>query len=51
MDRDQEICANCYYSRWDSKSEDFVCNNPESEYFADWTEYQGYCSCFENRYR
>ena len=37
------ICGNCQYSRYDRESEDFVCNNPEAEEYAEWVEYSHGC--------
>ena len=36
-------CCNCAYSRWDYQAEDFVCQNPNSQWFAQWVNYDMRC--------
>ena len=41
------ICGKCKYHRKDN--EEWVCKNPESEYYGDYTEYKDTCDEFEDR--
>ena len=36
-------CGTCICHRFDWEAEDFVCTNPRSEYFGDWTPYNTTC--------
>ena len=44
-----ECCGNCIHSRFDLEAEDFVCNNAESEYFADYVELDTICDEWETK--
>lgn len=44
-----KFCHNCKHSQYDKQSEDFVCSNPNSENFADWTDFRGYCDEWEDK--
>ncbi len=44
-----EICGNCKYHQYEEASQGWVCCNGESEYCADWTEYNDTCEDFEER--
>lgn len=43
----KEICGNCKYHTFESVDSGYVCANPDSEYCADWTEYNDSCEDFE----
>ena len=45
-DEDQ-ICGQCYYHR--KQSEEWICNNPDSECYGCYTEYRDTCDEFEDR--
>ena len=36
-------CTNCAHGRWDYQAEDFVCQNPNSQWFAQWVNYDMRC--------
>ena len=42
-------CGSCKHSEYDKQSEDFVCNNPESENFAEWIEFNCKCQEWEDK--
>lgn len=48
MDR-INYCGTCKYHRTDKNSGDWICTNPESEYFADYTEYADWCEEWEEK--
>lgn len=39
------VCGTCKYHETDGC--DFICNNPESDYYSDWTEYDDTCDEWE----
>lgn len=44
-----EICGECKYHRYDRESGDWVCENDDSEYFAEFTDYNDSCDGYEER--
>ena len=44
----ESCCGTCEHHRCDIKGE-WVCGNPESDYFTDYTEYKDYCEDYEER--
>ena len=48
MDRNN-YCGTCKYHRIDKNSGDWICTNPESEYFADYTDYADWCEEWEEK--
>lgn len=36
-------CTNCDHGRWDYQAEDYVCENVNSEWFAQWVCYDMNC--------
>ena len=44
----EQCCGNCMHAKYDNQSEDYVCENYESDYFADWVEYSGCCEEWED---
>lgn len=42
-----KCCGTCRYSKYDKESEDYTCQNPDSEDFADWTESNHVCDEYE----
>ncbi len=50
MDK-REICGNCKYCHKEKVSDDWdmICVNSDSEYCADWVEYEHSCDSFERR--
>lgn len=44
-----ECCGTCKWHRHKDMDDGWVCVNPDSEYFTDWTEYHDSCSDFEER--
>lgn len=46
MSKDK-ICGKCLYHRRDG--EIWICTNPDSDLFCDYTEYEESCSEFEER--
>lgn len=43
-----ECCGTCKYHK---KEDDWVCDNPDSDCYADYTEYSDFCENFEKRTR
>ena len=43
----EDICGQCKYHR--NQNEEWICNNPESENYGDYTEYKDSCEEFEER--
>lgn len=43
-----ECCGTCKYYKYDYKSQGWVCNNPDSEYDADLTDYGDSCAEYED---
>ena len=44
-----EICGTCKYHEYEEVSQGWVCTNDQSEYFADWTDYEDKCEEWENK--
>lgn len=44
-------CGNCKYHQYENVSQGWVCCNPDSDYVADWTEYDFCCGEWEERER
>ena len=45
----REICGNCKYHQYEDMSQGWVCCKNESEYCADWTEYNDTCENSEEK--
>ena len=45
----REVCGTCKYNKHfeDEKEEGFVCDNPDSEYFMEWSLYDDSCDEWE----
>lgn len=43
----KECCGNCRYHEKDLYDEGYICVNGESDYCADWTEYNDFCEEYE----
>ena len=43
-----ECCGTCKYHK---KEDDWVCDNPDSDCYTDYTEYSDFCENFEKRTR
>lgn len=39
----KECCGNCKWHKHEDISDGWVCCNSDSEYVADWTEYNDWC--------
>ena len=48
MDIDK-CCGYCKYHIYEKESQGWVCCNDQSEYLADWTEFNDRCEEFEKR--
>jgi hypothetical protein len=46
MDR---ICGNCKYNVYEVDEDDFICDNPDSDNFGIYTDYNGECEYYEER--
>jgi hypothetical protein len=46
MNEDRRCCGTCKYHQHDD-GEDWICVNTDSEYVADWTEYEDCCENWE----
>lgn len=44
-----QCCGTCKYHEPESIDVGWVCVNPESEYYTDWTEYNDCCEEYEER--
>lgn len=44
-----KCCGTCKHHSKDDGNDDWVCVNPESEYFADYTDYNHSCEEYEER--
>lgn len=49
MDKNDKCCGTCKYHQHEDIDDGWVCVNDESEYVADWTEYDDYCEEWEER--
>lgn len=45
----ERCCGNCKYHYHESIDDGWVCVNDESEFVADWTEYNDTCDEWEER--
>ena len=45
----EQCCGTCKYHRYEETSQGYVCCNDQSEYLADWTEYEDVCEEYEER--
>ena len=45
----EKICGECKYHQYEEIDRGFVCTNPDSPYATEWTEYEDWCSEFEQR--
>ena len=45
----EEICGNCKWHRYEKESQGWVCCTSDSDYVADWTEYDDSCDEFEEK--
>jgi len=48
MDK-EEVCGNCKHHQYADVSDGWVCCNPDSEAYSDWTEWGDTCEEFEER--
>jgi hypothetical protein len=48
---DDKCCGTCKYHGFEKLSDGFSCVNEQSEYFADFTEYNDSCEEWEERGR
>ena len=46
---DKQICGNCKWNERENIGGDYVCVNDESDYCADWTEYDHTCDYWEGK--
>ena len=46
---EERICGECRHHLFDAESEDWVCENPESENHGSWTGYEDSCEEWEGR--
>lgn len=46
---EREICGNCKYHKYEEIDKGWICTNPDSEYVADWTDYDFGCMDFEEK--
>lgn len=46
---EKKVCGTCKYHQFESVDEGYVCVNDESEYVADWTEFNHTCPDWEGR--
>lgn len=46
---DIEICGTCIYHQYEDVTDGWVCVNDQSEYCADWTDYNDSCECWEGK--
>lgn len=44
-----ECCGNCKWHKYETASQGWVCCNSDSEYVADWTDYEHTCDQWEER--
>ena len=44
-----KVCGECKYHTFENIDSGYVCTNPDSEYIADWTEYNDSCENFEEK--
>ena len=44
-----EICGTCKYHKYEDISQGWVCTNSDSEYLADWTEYNDTCEEYTDK--
>lgn len=45
----KECCGTCKYHEHERIDDGWVCVNPDSEYYSDWTEYGDCCDDWEER--
>ena len=45
----KQCCGTCRYHEYEDFSQGYVCVNDESEYCADWTEYNDTCDEWEGK--
>lgn len=45
----ERCCGTCKWHWYVNIYEDFVCTNIDSEYCADWTDYDDYCEDWEGK--
>lgn len=49
MESEKECCFNCFWHKFDSKENGYMCTNPESDACGDYTERNDLCMDFERR--
>lgn len=49
MIEEERCCGTCRHHNYDESDEGWVCTNTESEYLADWTDYDHTCEEWEER--
>lgn len=47
--RQQQCCGTCKWHSLENITDGYVCTNGESEYVADWTDYDHKCDEWEER--
>lgn len=45
----EKCCGTCKYHQHENIDDGWVCVNSDSEYVADWTEYNDWCGEWEER--
>ena len=48
-DRSDEVCGTCRYHRINNRTGEWQCDNPESDYFTDYTDYMDTCPEYMRR--
>ena len=47
---EERCCGTCrWHDRDEEYSDEFTCDNEDSEYYADYTDYGDICDCYEER--
>lgn len=45
----EQICGKCKWHKYEDISQGWICCNADSEYVADWTDYDFSCEDFEEK--
>lgn len=48
-DQSDEVCGTCQYHRLNSRTDEWKCDNPESDYFTNYTDYTDTCQEYMRR--
>ena len=46
---EREGCGTCKWHKKDNDGDGWICTNPNSEYYVEWTEYNDNCEEWEER--